>query len=339
MSQIVSAFRGVFQNRDLRRVQLAAVGSEPSAYAYVVVLAVVAYESSGTGGVGVLMLVRMMAAAITTPFTSALADRYSRTWVMIASDVSAAAMMLVIAVAVSEGIGLAGLCALAAVTAILTSVFRPAQAALLPALARTPEQLTAANATATTIEGAAIFLGPGIGGILLSSQWPQRGVRVRRGRPSVVGCAGVPGPRARPGTRARARGRPREPVARGSPPVSGRYGRSGPLLAVVGVYAAQTIVAGALAVFNVVLALQVFDLGNAGVGYLDSAFGVGGIIGGVLAAGLSGSRRLGAWFALGAMVWGIGVSLVDCRPPPWSCTRSWPESARATPWWTWRPSP
>ena len=93
MSQIVSAFRGVFQNRDLRRVQLAAVGSEPSAYAYVVVLAVVAYESSGTGGVGVLMLVRMMAAAIATPFTSALADRYSRKWVMIASDVSAAAMM------------------------------------------------------------------------------------------------------------------------------------------------------------------------------------------------------------------------------------------------------
>ena len=75
-------------------------------------------------------------------------------------------------------------------------------------------------------------------------------------------------------------------------------------------YAVQTVVAGALGVFNVVLALEVFDLGNAGVGYLDSAFGVGGIIGGILAAGLSGSRRLGAWFALGAMVWGVGIALV-----------------------------
>ena len=82
----------------------------------------------------------------------------------------------------------------------------------------------------------------------------------------------------------------------------------------VGVYAVQTILAGALGVFNVVLALEVFDLGNAGVGYLDSAFGVGGIIGGILAAGLSGSRRLGAWFALGAMVWGVGISLVGLSP-------------------------
>ena len=313
MSQIVSAFRGVFQNRDLRRVQLAAVGSEPSAYAYVVVLAVVAYESSGTGGVGVLMLVRMMAAAIATPFTSALADRYSRKWVMIASDVSAAAMMLVIAVAVSEGIGLAGLCALAAVTAILTSVFRPAQAALLPALARTPEQLTAANATATTIEGAAIFLGPGIGGILLSISGPNAVF--------VFAAAGllwsaalvclVHEPAREP-----------EPEPEDGPESGFRELTAGfrtlwserPLLAVVGVYAAQTIVAGALAVFNVVLALQVFDLGNAGVGYLDSAFGVGGIIGGVLAAGLSGSRRLGAWFAFGALVWGIGISLVGLSP-------------------------
>ncbi len=86
------------------------------------------------------------------------------------------------------------------------------------------------------------------------------------------------------------------------------------LLAVVGVYAVQTVVAGGLTVFNVVLALQVFDLGNAGVGYLDSAFGVGGIIGGVLAAGLAGSRRLGAWFALGAMVWGVGIALVGVSP-------------------------
>ena len=76
----------------------------------------------------------------------------------------------------------------------------------------------------------------------------------------------------------------------------------------------QTVVAGALGVFNVVLALEVFDLGNAGVGYLDSAFGVGGIIGGILAAGLSGSRRLGAWFALGAMVWGVGIALVGAAP-------------------------
>ena len=221
---------------------------------------------------------------------------------MIASDVSAAAMMLVIAVAVSEGIGLAGLCALAAVTAILTSVFRPAQAALLPALARTPEQLTAANAMATTIEGVAIFLGPGIGGILLSISGPNA-VFVFAAAGLLWSAALVCWSTSPPGNPSPSPRTAPKAGSENSPPVSGRMvgattvgggrrvrrtddrGRS------AGGVQRRTGAAG-------------IRSGNAGVGYLDSAFGVGGIIGGVLAAGLSGSRRLGAWFAFGAMVWG-----------------------------------
>src|SRR5207342_3972740 len=86
---------------------------------------------------------------------------------------------------------------------------------------------------------------------------------------------------------------------------------STPLLsAVVGVYALQALVAGALGVFTVVLALQVLHIGNAGVGYLDSAFGVGGILGGVGAAALAAGRRLALAFAAGVLVWGVGISLV-----------------------------
>ncbi len=313
MSHIVSAFRGVFQNRDLRRVQLAAVGSEPAACAYLVVLAVVAYEISGAGGVGVLMLVRMAAAAILTPFTSGLADRYRRTRVMIASNLAAAAMTVAIAVGVSEEIGLAGLCALAGVAAVITSVFRPAQAALLPTLARTPEQLTAANATATTIEAAAIFLGPGIGGLLLAVSGTTAvfafSVAGLLWSTVLVALIHEPAHDREPVHGHSGGGRLHEATA------GFRLLRSQrELLAVVAVYAVQTVVAGGLTVFNVVLALQVFDLGNAGVGYLDAAFGVGGILGGVLAGGLAGSRRLGAWFALGAMVWGVGVALVGVSP-------------------------
>ncbi len=315
MNQIVSAFRGVFANRDLRRVELAAVGSELAAFSYLVVLAVVAYDTSGTGGVGILMLTRMAAAAITTPFTSAFADRFARKRVMVISNLISAALILVIAAAVSSGIGLVGLCVLASVAAIATSVFRPAQAALLPTLANTPEQLTAANAVSTTVEGVAIFFGPGIGGILLGVSgatsvfvfaaagllWSAALVTlVHETRPEAES---EPDPDLPPESRFH------EATAGIRTLASERA-----LLAVVGVYAVQTILAGALGVFNVVLALEVFDLGNAGVGYLDSAFGVGGIIGGILAAGLSGSRRLGAWFALGAMVWGVGISLVGLSP-------------------------
>ena len=255
----------------------------------------------------------MASAAIITPFTSVLADRYRRTRAMIASNLTSAAMTVAIAVAVSRGIGLVGLCVLASVAAVLASVFRPAQAALLPTLARTPEELTAANATATTIEAAAIFLGPGIGGLLLAVSGANAVF--------VFSAAGLLWSTALVALI-------REPAhERGPVHAHGGGGRvheatagfrllrtQRELLAVVAVYAVQTVVAGGLTVFNVVLALQVFDLGNAGVGYLDAAFGVGGILGGVLAAGLAGSRRLGAWFALGAMVWGVGVALVGVSP-------------------------
>src|SRR5947208_15334965 len=52
---------------------------------------------------------------------------------------------------------------------LLQSTFRPTQAALLPQLARTPEELTAANLVLTTIEGVGIFIGPAAGGLLLAA--------------------------------------------------------------------------------------------------------------------------------------------------------------------------
>ncbi len=51
--------------------------------------------------------------------------------------------------------------------AIATTPFRSAQAALTPSLARTPEELTAANAVASGVESIAIFVGPALAGILL----------------------------------------------------------------------------------------------------------------------------------------------------------------------------
>ena len=70
------------------------------------------------------------------------------------------------------------------------------------------------------------------------------------------------------------------------------------------------MVAGALTVFTVVLAIDVLHLGNAGVGYLDCAFGVGGVVGGVAAVGLAGARRLAAAFAAGVLAWGVGRRLL-----------------------------
>ena len=310
MRETLRALRGVLASPALRRLQLAWAASMTGSLAFLVTLSVVAYRhGGGAAGVGLLMLVRMIVSAVCSPFTSILADRWSPKRTMIASDGLRAVLVAVLALAVHASAGIVAIYAIACAIAAVSTAFRPAQAVLMPALARTPEELTAANAVSTTIESAAIFIGPGIGGLLLAAGGPT--VSFAACAVMLVWSAAlvalVPEPE---------RIRTDEPAETGEGflhMVTGgaRALLSTPLLAVVvGVYALQCVVAGGLAVFTVVLALQVLHIGNAGVGYLDSAFGVGGILGGVAAAMLAAGRRLALAFALGVLVWGVGIALV-----------------------------
>lgn len=311
MGETLRPLRDVLANPALRRLQLAWAASMTGALAFLIPLSVVAYhQGGGATGVGLVMLLRTAACAAFAPFTAILADRGSRRRVMIVADLTRAALVLVLALAVHAGSGIAVVYVLAVAIAIVTTVFRPAQAALMPALSRTPEELTAANAVAVTIESAAIFTGPGIGGLLLAVSGPDTTFAVCAGvlAWSAALIALVPEPERAP--REHGSGGSGEGFLRTA--TAGFRGlASTPLLsAVVGVYALQAVVAGALGVFTVVLALQQLHIGNAGVGYLDSAFGVGGILGGAAAAALAGGRRLALAFAAGVLVWGVGISLV-----------------------------
>jgi hypothetical protein len=77
---------------------------------------------------------------------------------------------------------------------------------------------------------------------------------------------------------------------------------------VVGLFSAQTLVNGAFGVLIAVSALQLLDLGDGGVGYLNAAVGVGGVIGGLVSLGLVGHRRLATTF--GIAVAGTGGPLL-----------------------------
>src|SRR5213076_2572622 len=100
-------------------------------------------------------------------FASVLTDRFRRERVMLFADVSRALVLVGAALVVTFSLPAAVVYVLAACVNALSTTFRPAQSALLPSVSRTPEELTAANVTMSTIAAVGLFGGPAIGGVLL----------------------------------------------------------------------------------------------------------------------------------------------------------------------------
>jgi MFS family permease len=306
-----AAFREVFRNPALRRIELAWAASILGTWAYGIAVVVYAFEQGGAKAVGVVGLIRWVAAAAVSPFAALLGDRYDRRLVMVASDLARVVLIVGAAVAVYSDSSPIVVYVIAALVGVAATAFRPAEAALVPTLARTPEELTAANVAASTIESVGIFLGPAIGGLLLA--WTSVGTvfLVTAGAVlwSAVLLVGV-----RPLEEARVK--EREAVSIVDELLAGFRAIVGErrLRLLVGLFGAQTFVDGMLNVLIVVIALELLDTGQAGVGFLNSAIGIGGLIGALAAAALVGRRRLATNFGVGIFIWGIPIALVAVWP-------------------------
>ena len=307
------ALRDVFRNPALRRLQLAWIGSILGAWAYIVALGVYAYDQGGPSAVGVVGLIRFLPAAILAPFTSSLVDRFSRVTVMVWSDVVRAALMLGAAATIAADGPAPIVYALVALSAVASTVFRPAKSALLPALVTSPGELTAANAASSTLESVAMFLGPALGGALLAVSSPSV-VFAANGLAFVWSAALVVGLRAYEPTRVHTARDASRPVVSTIMAGISTIVHEQALRTLVGLYGAQTLVAGAVNVLVVVAAFQLLDLGEAGVGLLYAALGIGGLIGGFVALVLAVHGRLARDFAIGLALFGLPLALIGGLP-------------------------
>ncbi|MBD0348387.1 MAG: MFS transporter [Thermoleophilia bacterium] len=311
LAESLAAFRAVFRNPNLRRIQLALVGSVLGFWAYYVALAVYAYEAGGAAGVGLVALIRTIPSALASPFTALLADRYARRLVMLVTTFLRAATVAAAAlVALTDGPA-AVVYVLAGLMTVFSTAFRPAQAALLPSLAATPQELTAANVSAKMIESVGVFAGPALGGLLLATG--EAGIVFAATAVTLVWALlllarldvrGVPGVRPTGGRPARF-----DPFA-GFRQIAGEAR----LRLLVGLAAAQTLVAGAFNVLIIVAAFDLLDLGNSGVGFLNSALGIGGFVGVLTTLVLIGRQRLASDFGIGILFWGVPIALIGIFP-------------------------
>jgi MFS family permease len=310
-----SALREVFRNPGLRRINFALAGSVAGDWAYAVAVSVYVYQEGGAAAVGILGVVRYVLMALVLPAASSLADRFDRRRVMIGSDFIRLILVTAAAVVIATDGPVPVVYVLAVLTSLAATPFRSAQAALLPRLARHPSELTAANVASSTIESLGFFVGPALAGVLLALTnietvyffdaatfaW------------SMLLVIGIKLPAD--GAADDAGDEPGPEIADGGVLAGYRFiFASADVRLLVGVYVAQTVVAGASLVFVVAIALDLLDLGESGVGLLDSVLGLGGFAGGFLALLLASRGRLAGDFGLGVVMWSAPLLLVAASP-------------------------
>ncbi|MEO5575007.1 MAG: MFS transporter [Gaiellaceae bacterium] len=308
----LGALRDVYANPSLRRLQLANASSIIGGWAYVVALAVFAYRADGAYAVGLLATVRWLSGGIASPLAGVIGDRYPRARVMIASDLVRAAILAGMGLAVVAGAPTLVVYALAVAATLAATPFGPAQAALLPQLARSPGELSAANASAGAVDNVGSFAGPALGGLLVAAINVETvfatSAALYAGSALLVLSLRV-----------------REQVEREAPDENGgglRAALAGfrtlagvpRLRLVLGLVAAQTVVDGALDVLIVVLALETLQAGAAGLGILNSAAGIGGIVAALFVAGVAARGRLASSLGVGIVLWGLPLALIGVWP-------------------------
>ena len=272
-----------------------------------VALSVVAFRDGGPTAVGVVAFVRMVPAAVLSPFGTALADRFPRDRVLRWTCAARAGALAACAstVAIDGPAPLAY--AFAAAATVPFVVYRPAHSALLPSLCLTPLELTSANVVRGLVDSLSTLIGPALAATLLVVADPA----------TVLGAAAVLTLAA--GLLLTGLSYDAAPSA---PAVATRHlfgeaidgfralRRHPGVFLLVRLALTQVATRGCFSVLVVVVAIDVLGVGDAGVGVLTAAVGAGAVIGSLAMSLFADGRRLAAVLGVGVTLWGLPLAVI-----------------------------
>ena len=240
-----------------------------------------------------------------------------------------------VAIAIGSGASAVVVFALAPLTALSLTVTRPPQAALLPAIVRSPEELTAANVMSGWTDGAAALLGPAIAGALLT--W--HGIALAIGTTAAMSAlaavlvSSVAGPEAAVSPdeagendeNARRDPRPGAGSLSGAVEALTSIGtatrsnlmlalHSPPIRVLLALHAFYFTLIGALDLLCVILALNILHMGPGGPGFLNAALGAGALVAGFVTAFLVGRRRLANTVTISLLAAVSALAVIDAIP-------------------------
>ena len=291
--------------------------------AFVVVTLVTAFNRGGIVAAALLGAVRMVPAVIAGMFAGTMLERLRGDRLLVALALIRAASAALTAFFIATAgpsqddhfVTMVALFLFAGIAAAATAPVRPAQVTLMPAVARSPSELVAANTIWSTGEGLGAFLGPLVAGALMAA-------RLTAGVAAVAAVAFLLTALVSAGLRF-------EQTADASGGGGRRDGgrlrltdgiravRARPVVAwtMLGTYA-QVLTRGLLNALIVVAAIELLGMGQPGLGLLSAALGLGGLVGAVIALSVRRSERLIRTEIAGLVFWGLPIAAIGLIPAP-----------------------
>jgi MFS family permease len=308
------SLREALANDGIRRLELGWMLGIAADTGLTVVLLIVTYERGGLLATGILGAVRMVPAVVSGMLAGAVLQRVRGDRLLVAIGLIRTASAALAVLLIVLDAPLPWLFLVAALASAAGAPVRPTQATLMPAVARSPRELVAANVAWGTGEGAGALLGPFVVALLVGYGDPAvaaglaagaflvtaviaAGLRLEQAT-DVSGAAEGAGRNLRLRDGLRALGR--RPVPRWS------------MLAVYG----QVLTRSALNTLAVVAAIELLGMGDGGVGLLNAALGLGGLFGAVFAMSLARTDRLVRSEVVSLAYWGAPIAIIGLLPYP-----------------------
>jgi MFS family permease len=304
LSRMLGPYAVLRSNRNLQLLFGGQVISTFGDWLYVVALVVLAYDLTGSATlVAAITFVRLLPYALFLPFSGVLADRGNRKALMIGADLGRGACMLgLLFVGSEETLWIAF--PLVFLATAFSSLFKPAMSSVLPALVGDEENLVKANGIWSQMDALSFVLGPALGGVLVLLGEPRLAFLIN-GLTFLISAATLLFVRVPPREAAERREGGEEGWL--SETVAGfRFlfkENEGVLAAFTLTITGIGLMGGAMWTLTVVLAEETFGLGGQGTGFLNAAYGAGGLLGGLVVGAAASRLGLGSTF-----IWGTAIS-------------------------------
>lgn len=310
------------RNRAFTRLFSAQLVSFAGDWFATVALLGLALEVTGSPAVAALVLVVQGAAFfLASPLAGVAADRFDRRRLMVIADLARVPVALTFLLA-RDAATLWIAVAAVALLSIGAAVFEPASSAALPNLVE-DEDLVAANVLIGSAWGTMLAVGAAVGGLVAATF--GRDVAFVANAASFAVSAGLIVGIRRPFSR------PRRPEAEHQPPRPGlrgaaeslrvvlRFARANRTLAALLLSKTSFGVATGVVVLLAVFGRDVFGLGDAGIGVLFAARGLGALIGPFAVRSVVGSDDRGLILGIGASfaLFAAGYALFPVAPSVW----------------------